>query len=151
MEGSSPSAGTSSLSDLHRFPALQPANGLRRCPDWIQSPRLEQIAISPDECVGTGSLECRKDRHVLAITRELDGCRVQSDDVSPYAKLAKYQTALDEFVLPVEIAGFDHEAAGVYGRVRAALRKKATSVGSSDSMIGALALVLGATRVGNNT
>ncbi len=31
----------------------------------------------------------------------------------PYVKLANKQSALDGFVLPVEIAGFDHEAGGV--------------------------------------
>ena len=63
----------------------------------------------------------------------------------------KNQAALDEFVLPLEIASFDREAAGVYGRVRAALEKKGTPIGSLDVMIGAHALALGATLVTNNT
>ena len=61
------------------------------------------------------------------------------------------QAALDEFVLPLEIAGFDHEAARVYGRVRAMLEKKGTPIGSLDTMIGAHALALGVTLVTNNT
>jgi len=63
----------------------------------------------------------------------------------------KNQAALDEFVLPLEIASFDREAARVYGRVRAALEKKGTPMGSLDVMIGAHALALGATLVTNNT
>ena len=61
------------------------------------------------------------------------------------------QAALDEFVLPLEIAGFDHEAARVYGRVRAMLEKKGTPIGSLDTLIGAHALALGVTLVTNNT
>ena len=61
------------------------------------------------------------------------------------------QAALDDFVLPLEIAAFDREAARVYGRVRAALEKKGTPIGPLDVMIGAHALVLGATLVTNNT
>jgi len=37
------------------------------------------------------------------------------------------QAALDEFVLPLEIASFDREAARAYGRVRATLEKKRNS------------------------
>ena len=61
------------------------------------------------------------------------------------------QAALDEFVLPLEIANFDREAARVYGQVRAALEKRGTPIGALDMMIGAHALVLGATLVTNNT
>ena len=35
--------------------------------------------------------------------------------------LEKNQAALDEFVLPLELANFDREVARVYGRVRATL------------------------------
>jgi tRNA(fMet)-specific endonuclease VapC len=65
--------------------------------------------------------------------------------------LEQNQAALDEFVLPLEIASFDREAAGVYGRVRATLGKKGTPIGASDLMIGAHALVLGATLATNST
>ena len=64
---------------------------------------------------------------------------------------AKNQTALDEFVLPLEIAEPDREAARVYGRVRAMLEKKGTPIGSLDTMIGAHALSLGVTLATNNT
>ncbi len=63
----------------------------------------------------------------------------------------KNQAALEEFVLPLEIANFDREAARVYGRVRAALEEKGTPIGSLDVMIGAHALVLGVTLATNNT
>ena len=65
--------------------------------------------------------------------------------------LEKNQTALDEFVLPLEIANLDREAARVYGRVRAKLETKGTPIGSLDMMIGAHALSLGATLATNNT
>ena len=65
--------------------------------------------------------------------------------------LEKNQAALDEFVLPLEIAYFDREAARIYGRVRATLEKKGTPVGPLDMMIGAHALALGVTLVTNKT
>lgn len=63
----------------------------------------------------------------------------------------KNQAALDEFVLPLEIANFNRETARVYGRVRAMLEKKGTPIGSLDMMIGAHALALGVTLATNNT
>ena len=63
----------------------------------------------------------------------------------------KNQAALDEFVLPLEIANFNRETARVYGRVRAMLEKKGTPIGSLDMMIGAHALALGITLATNNT
>ena len=63
----------------------------------------------------------------------------------------KNEAALDEFVLPLEIATFNREAARVYGRIRAALENKGTPIGSLDTMIGAHALALGVTLATNNT
>ncbi len=63
----------------------------------------------------------------------------------------KNQAALDEFILPLEIANFDPSVARVYGRVRAALEKKGTPIGALDAVIGAHALSLGVTLVTNNT
>ena len=65
--------------------------------------------------------------------------------------LENNQAALDEFVLPLEIANFDRETARVYGRVRATLEKKGVPIGSLDMMIGAHALSLGVTLATNNT
>jgi len=65
--------------------------------------------------------------------------------------LEKNQEALDEFVLPLEVANFDRESARVYGRIRAMLEKKGTPIGSLDMMIGAHALSLGVTLATSNT
>ena len=62
----------------------------------------------------------------------------------------KNQAALDEFVLPLEIANFNRETARVYGRVRVMLENKGTPIGSLDMMIGAHALALGVTLATNN-
>ena len=62
----------------------------------------------------------------------------------------KNQAALDEFVLPLEIANFNRETASVYGRVRVMLENKGTPIGSLDMMIGAHALALGVTLATNN-
>ena len=58
--------------------------------------------------------------------------------------------ALEEFILPLEIADFDEKAAVIYGAVRAALEKAGTPVGSMDMLIGAHALSLDLTLVTNN-
>ena len=63
----------------------------------------------------------------------------------------KNQAALDEFVLPLEIANSNREAARAYGRVRAMLEKKGTPIGSLDLLIGAHALSLGVTLATSNT
>lgn len=63
----------------------------------------------------------------------------------------KNQTALDEFILPLEVAHFDEAAASVYGALRASLEKKVTPIGALDTMIGAHALSLNLTLVTNNT
>ena len=51
----------------------------------------------------------------------------------------------------MEVASFDREAARVYGRVRATMKKKGTPIGALDTMIGAHALALGAKLAANNT
>ena len=64
---------------------------------------------------------------------------------------AKNQAALDEFLLPLEVATLDARAARVYGNLRAALEKTGTPIGSLDTLIAAHALSLGVTLVTNNT
>lgn len=64
---------------------------------------------------------------------------------------AKNQAALDEFMLPLELANLDRETARIYGQVRAALEKTGTPIGSLDTMIGAHALRLGVTLATSNT
>lgn len=58
--------------------------------------------------------------------------------------------ALDEFLLPLEVADFDEPAAEIYGAVRAALEKAGTPIGPLDTQIGAHALSLGAALVSHN-
>ena len=53
--------------------------------------------------------------------------------------------------MKVEIASFNHEAAKVYGQVRATLEKKGTPIGALDTIIGAHALALGATLATSDT
>jgi tRNA(fMet)-specific endonuclease VapC len=64
---------------------------------------------------------------------------------------AKNQVALDEFILPLEIAPFDEATTRRYGAVRATLEKQGVPIGALDTMIGAHALSLGITLVTNNT
>lgn len=71
--------------------------------------------------------------------------------VSKSQHQAKNQTALDEFMLPLEVAAFDEQATIIYGELRAALEKQGTPIGPLDTMIAAHALSLGVTLVTNNT
>ena len=59
--------------------------------------------------------------------------------------------ALEEFLLPLEIADFDAAAAEAYGRVRAGLEKDGKPIGPLDTQIGAHALGLGVVFVTHNT
>jgi len=63
----------------------------------------------------------------------------------------KNQVALDEFILPLEVAAFEHTAALFYGELRSALEKQGTPIGPLDTMIGAHALSLNLTLITNNT
>jgi len=60
-------------------------------------------------------------------------------------------TALDQFLLPLEIADFDQRAAVAYGHIRAYLETKGTLIGSMDMLIAAHALGLGVALVTSNT
>jgi len=62
----------------------------------------------------------------------------------------KNQAALDDFILPLEIAVFDASAASYYGALRASLERKGTLIGAMDLMIGAHALSQNLTIVTNN-
>ncbi len=66
-------------------------------------------------------------------------------------RIEKNRQALDEFVLPLEIANFDEKASESYGKIRSALEKEGKPAGSMDMLIGAHALSLGVTLVTNNT
>ena len=71
--------------------------------------------------------------------------------VAKSAQKEKNGPALDEFLLPLEVADFDEPAADAYGVVRAALEKAGTPIGSLDTQIGAHALSLGAILVTHNS
>lgn len=59
--------------------------------------------------------------------------------------------ALSRFLMPLEVAIFDPEAAAAYGRVRADLERIGTPIGPLDTLIAAHAVSLGITLVTNNT
>lgn len=65
-------------------------------------------------------------------------------------QVQKNREALNAFLLPLEIADFDAEAALSYGIIRAVLEKAGSPVGSMDMLIGAHAMSLGVTLVTNN-
>jgi tRNA(fMet)-specific endonuclease VapC len=71
--------------------------------------------------------------------------------VSKSQYIEKNQQALDEFILPLEIADFDEKTAQEYGTIRAELERAGKPVGSMDMLIGVHAYALGATLVTNNT
>jgi len=71
--------------------------------------------------------------------------------VAKSAQKERNSQALDEFLLPLEIADFDETTAGSYGEVRAALEKAGTPIGPLDTQIGTHALSLGAVLVTHNT
>lgn len=60
------------------------------------------------------------------------------------------ERALEQFLLPLEIADFDRAAAVAYGSIRAGLERQGTPIGSLDTLIAAHAVSLGATLVTNN-
>lgn len=62
----------------------------------------------------------------------------------------KNQAALDNFMMPLEVAFFDETAANMYGVLRASLEQKGTPIGAMDLMIGAHALSKNLTIVTNN-
>ena len=62
----------------------------------------------------------------------------------------KNKTALESFVLPLEIKTFDEMAAPSYGYIRTYLEKKGTPIGSLDLMIAAHASCLDSILVTNN-
>lgn len=59
--------------------------------------------------------------------------------------------ALEQFLLPLEVADFDQPASNAYGLIRAYLEKSGNIIGSMDMLIGAHALSLEVILVTNNT
>lgn len=63
---------------------------------------------------------------------------------------AKNQQALEQFLLPLQIADYERAASSIYGELRAKLEKRGTPIGSLDTLIAAHALSLGVILVTNN-
>jgi len=59
--------------------------------------------------------------------------------------------ALSEFLLALEIASFDSDAAASYGQLRASLEKRGTPLGPLGTLIGAHAVALDVVLVTHNT
>jgi tRNA(fMet)-specific endonuclease VapC len=59
--------------------------------------------------------------------------------------------ALAEFLLALEIASFDGDAASSYGQLRASLEKRGSPIGPLDTLIGAHAAALDVVLVTHNT
>ncbi|WP_269523694.1 type II toxin-antitoxin system tRNA(fMet)-specific endonuclease VapC [Coraliomargarita parva] len=70
--------------------------------------------------------------------------------VAKSAVVKKNQSALEKFLMPLEIIAYDESAARYYGVIRTQLEKKGTPIGSMDLMIAAHALSLGMAVVTNN-
>jgi len=64
---------------------------------------------------------------------------------------AQAEVALAEFLLALEVASFDGDAAASYGSLRALLERRATPIGPLDTLIGAHAAALEVTLVTHNT
>ncbi|MGB7297054.1 MAG: type II toxin-antitoxin system VapC family toxin [Candidatus Aminicenantales bacterium] len=65
--------------------------------------------------------------------------------------IERNKQALEEFLLPLEVADFDESAASAYGTVRADLKSAGRPIGPLDTQIGAHAQSLGAVLITNNT
>jgi tRNA(fMet)-specific endonuclease VapC len=62
----------------------------------------------------------------------------------------KNQRALEQFLIPLTVVEFDHQAAMAYGRIRAWLESQGTPIGPLDTLISAQALSMQVTLVTNN-
>jgi tRNA(fMet)-specific endonuclease VapC len=60
------------------------------------------------------------------------------------------QPALDQFLMPLAVVGFDQAAAVAYGQVRTSLERNGRPIGPLDTLIAAHALSLKLTLVTNN-
>jgi tRNA(fMet)-specific endonuclease VapC len=59
--------------------------------------------------------------------------------------------SLAEFLVPLDVAAFDADAAAIYGTLRSELERRGTPIGPLDTLIAAHALALGATLVTSNS
>ncbi len=70
--------------------------------------------------------------------------------VSKSQYVQKNRQALNEFLIPLEIADFDERAAEIYGTIRAELEREGKPIGPMDMLIASHALSLGVTLVTSN-
>jgi tRNA(fMet)-specific endonuclease VapC len=67
------------------------------------------------------------------------------------ARPSRNLEALSQFLLPLEVADFDADAAAEYGRIRSTLERQGTPIGPLDTLIAAHAVSLARTLVTHNT
>jgi tRNA(fMet)-specific endonuclease VapC len=67
------------------------------------------------------------------------------------SQVEQNMSALEQFLLPIEILAFNQHASVAYGLVRASLEQTGNVIGSMDMLIGAHALSLDVILVTNNT
>lgn len=67
------------------------------------------------------------------------------------SQVQRNMAALEQFLLPFEIANFDQRASIAYGVIRTTLERKGNTIGSMDMLIGAHALSVDVALVTNNT
>lgn len=70
--------------------------------------------------------------------------------ISKSSDPARNRGALREFIFPLEVTAFDRPATIQYGKIRAALERKGSPIGSMDLLIAAHAFSLGACLITNN-
>jgi tRNA(fMet)-specific endonuclease VapC len=64
---------------------------------------------------------------------------------------AQNNSALEQFLLSLELVAFDQQAAFAYGNIRAELERNGNVIGSMDMLIAAQAISLGTILVTNNS
>jgi tRNA(fMet)-specific endonuclease VapC len=70
--------------------------------------------------------------------------------VEKSVQIEQNRAALQQFILPLELADFDQPAAAVYGKIRAGLERAGQVIGSMDMLIAAHAISLNTILVTNN-
>lgn len=70
--------------------------------------------------------------------------------VEKSARPEQNRAALEQFLLPLEVVGFDAEATRHYGRIRATLERQGTPIGPLDALIAAHVASLSATLITND-
>jgi len=71
--------------------------------------------------------------------------------VQKSTQTTKNQAALEQFLLPLEIANFDQRASLTYGKIRATLEREGNIIGAMNMLIGSHALSMDLILVTHNT